>query len=53
MKMYQMLNLLHQGTAFSDILYTFGRYYSDTFAFVVDFNIVLGKDMCFIYNKMI
>jgi hypothetical protein len=53
MKMYQFLNLLHRGTAFSDILYTFGRYYSNVYIFVIDFNIILGNDLCLVYNEMV
>lgn len=52
-RVYQLLNLLHLGTSFSDIIYTFGRYYMDSFACVVDFNIILGADLQGLYQEMV
>jgi hypothetical protein len=40
--MYQLINLIHTGICFSDIIYTLGRYYIKKYPFTIDFNIVLG-----------
>jgi hypothetical protein len=47
------MNLIHLGTSFADIIYTFGRYYMDKFTCAIDFNIVLGADLQSIYQEMI
>lgn len=42
-RMYQLMNLIQTATSFCDIIYTLGRYYSKSYPFAIDFNIVLGK----------
>ena len=44
-RMYQLINLIQTATAFCDILYTLGRYYSQTYPFVADFNVILGMNL--------
>lgn len=53
MRVYQLLNLINLGTSFADIIYTFGRYYMDTFSCVIDFNIILGADIQGLYEVMV
>jgi len=47
--MYQLLNLINNGTCFSDIIYQFARYFKENIPFAVDFNIVLAIDIKNIY----
>jgi len=49
-KMYQLMNLIQSATAFSDVIYTLGRYYSKMYPFATDFNIILGN--CGIIQEM-
>ena len=51
--LFHLLNLLVKGTAFSEILYTFGRYYVPPNLFIVDFNIILAADLNGVYNEML
>lgn len=53
MRTYQLLNLITLATSFSEIIYTFGRYYLDRFTCSIDFNIILGADLQFVYEDMI
>jgi hypothetical protein len=59
-KMYQLMNLIHSGICFSDIIYTLGRYYIKKYPFTIDFNIVLGinfitlgSDLGSVYDQMV
>jgi hypothetical protein len=59
-KMYQLINLIHAGICFSDIIYTLGRYYIKKYPFTIDFNIVLGtkiydlgSDLGSVYDQMV
>ena len=49
---YQLINLLNTATSFTDILYTFGRYYMQQYGCTIDFNIVMGVDLQAIYTMM-
>ena len=48
-----MLNIITLASSFSDVIYTFGRYYMDKFACAIDFNIILGADLQGLYQEMI
>ena len=49
-RVYQLLNVINIATSFSDIIYTFGRYYMEKFTFIIDFNIILGADLQSLYH---
>lgn len=42
---YQKLNLIKRSVSFSDIFSTFGRYYKHTYPFIIDLNIIVGRDI--------
>ena len=52
-RVYQLINLLTMGTSFTDIIYTFGRYYIQEYGCAVDFNISIGADLQVIYKNMV
>lgn len=52
-RVYQLINLLNMGTSFTDIIYTFGRYYITEYGCAVDFNISIGADLQVIYKNMV
>lgn len=39
-------------SSFEQIIYTIGRYYPDQFKHVIDFNIILAKDMRQVYHTI-
>ena len=51
-QMFQMFNLLKRGTSFVEILYTFGRYYLQEYTFIVDFNILMARDINSLYDDV-
>jgi GTP:adenosylcobinamide-phosphate guanylyltransferase len=52
-RVFQLINLLTMGTSFTDIIYTFGRYYLNDYGWAVDFNITIGADLQIIYKNMV
>lgn len=52
-RVYQLINLLTMGTCFSDVIYTFGRYYLTDYGCAVDFNMTIGADLQLIYKNMV
>jgi len=58
--MYQLINLIHSGISFSDVIYTLGRYYIKKYPLTIDFNIMLGtniyylgSDLGSVYDQMV
>ena len=52
-RVYQLINLLAMGTCFTDVIYTFGRYYLAEYGCAVDFNMAIGADLQIIYKNMV
>jgi hypothetical protein len=52
-RVYQLINLLTMGTCFTDVIYTFGRYYLAEYGCAVDFNMTIGADLQLIYKNMV
>lgn len=43
---------MKRGISFSDVFYTFGRYYRERYPFAIDLNIVVGKDIQKNYTRL-
>lgn len=52
LKAFSITNMILRALSFVDILYTFGRYYTQQYPFFIDFNILMGIDIHVLYEEL-
>lgn len=49
---FAIINLLKLALSFTNIIFTIGRYLFKTNSFLVDFNIIMARDLSCMYNTL-
>lgn len=49
---YKIINLLNEGLSFHDTMFILGRYFSQKYWSLVDFNLILGMDFRELYCQL-
>lgn len=49
---FQLINLIRNALAFTDFIFTIGRYMYKNNKFLGEFVIAMGKDLCYLYKRM-
>lgn len=47
-----MFNIISAASTFHQVIYIFGRYFVNKYVFIIDFNIILAKDIAKIYSNI-
>ena len=51
MRLFKLINQIKMVGTFSQIIYTFGRYYPH-YQFIIDFDIIIAKDVRTLYSEI-